>query len=728
MKKILIAAIVFGSQAIGALAQSFQPAELQRWQQLASEVTIIRDRWGIPHIYGPTDAAVVFGALYAQCEDDFARVEENYLDACGRLAEVKGEAALYQDLRTRLFQDTLQAIRLYTKAPAKLRVLLDAFAGGVNYYLHTHPAVKPQVLRRFQPWMPLLFSEGSIGGNLSMVALPRLQAFYSGKLTSGGPDPWERAEWEPTGSNGFAIAPSRSASGHALLLINPHTSFYFRAELQMVSAEGLNAYGAATWGQFFIYQGFNEHCGWMHTSSDADVMDEYLETVEQRAGQFFYRYEGKWRPVTTRQIEIACRVGDKLEKRVFPAYFTHHGPIVGEASGKWLAQSMMNRPIEALLQSFYRTKARGYGDYRKAMQYRANASNNTVFADKLGNIAYWHGNFMPRRDPAIDWSQPVDGSTAATAWRGLHRVEETVALLNPATGWIQNCNATPFTAAGAASPRAQDYPNYMAPDAENFRGINAVRVLERNNRYTLDDLIKAAYDPHLVAFEDLIPALVKAYAEVPKADPQLQGAINLLQAWDANLDTASVAGTVAILWGEKLLRLARTMALQPADFENLPLNQLAIQKTLPSEKIRLLEETLQELRDQFGRWEVPWGEINRFQRLTGAITPIFDDAAPSFPVGFTSSSWGSLPAFGARTYPGTKKRYGSVGNSFVAVVEFGPQIRAKAIVTGGQSANPQSAHFNDQSRRYATGQFRDVYFYRAAVEQVAEATYHPGEK
>ncbi|HMS03834.1 MAG TPA: penicillin acylase family protein, partial [Gemmatimonadaceae bacterium] len=274
------------SSAVGASRTGADPAEVARWEATAERVTITRDRWGVPHVRGATDADVVFGAMYAQAEDDFNRIEVNYLNAMGRLAEAEGESAVWSDLRMKLFinPDSMQA--RYAASPDSLRRLMDAFADGLNYFLHTHAEVTPRVLTRFEPWMALTFSEGSIGGDIESINLRALRAFYDARnpMPAGEMRAVALAEptpvaVEPSGSNGFAIAPSKSASGHALLLINPHTSFFFRAELQMTSDEGLNAYGASTWGQFFIYQGFNERVGWMHTSSGADAIDEYAEAV-----------------------------------------------------------------------------------------------------------------------------------------------------------------------------------------------------------------------------------------------------------------------------------------------------------------------------------------------------------------------------------------------------------------------------------------------------------------
>ena len=714
-------------------AQAFRPAEIATWKQQARQVSITRDTYGVPHIYGKTDADAVFGLLYTQCEDDFDRVEMNYLDAIGRLAEVEGEAALYHDLRARLFLDSTQAIAIYRKTPVEMKKLLDAFAAGTNYYLATHPTVKPRLLRRFQPWMPLMFSEGSIGGNISVVSIERLKAFYSQKKSSSWINTdFEKREREPVGSNGFAIAPGKSTSGNALLLINPHTSFYFRSEVQMVSQQGLNAYGAVTWGQFFVYQGFNEHCGWMHTSSQADSMDEYLETIEQKNGAFFYRYGGKLRPVKTEKISLPYRDGTKILRRDYTLYRTHHGPIVGQkANNQWVAVRMMNEPLAALQQSYLRTKATGYASFQEVMKLNGNASNNTVFADSKGNIAYWHGNFMPKRDARFDWSQPVDGSTPATEWKGFHGVNELVQAHNPASGFLQNCNSTPYTVAGASSPAPAKFPRYMAPDAENYRGLNAVRVLSRKPSFTLDTLIAAANDPHLTAFDDMLPPLLAAYqptsAEKSEA-PALAEAIELLRAWNHNYSKTSVAQTVAIYWAERLLAKARARvpAAQP-QLDYVSFTRFALSETGPQEKIAALAEALEDLTRDFGTWKTAWGDINRFQRLTGNIQETYDDQKPSVPVAFTSSAWGSLAAFGARAYPGTKKRYGAVGNSFVAAVEFGPRITARSVVTGGQSSRPGTAHFTDQADLYCTGSFKEVRFYPEDVKAHAEKTYHPGE-
>ncbi len=702
-----------------------RPAELAAWQEQAERVTITRDEWGIPHIHGRSDADAVFGLIYAQAEDDFNRIEMNYLKALGRTAEADGEAQLYQDLRMRLVvdEDTLRS--QYATSPDWLRSLMDAWADGLNHYLVTHPRVRPKVLQRFEPWMTLAFSEGSIGWDIEHVALADLEAFYGkGAVAAPAPEPGDG----PGGSNGMALSGALTRSKHALLLINPHTSFYFRAEAHVRSDAGLDAYGAVTWGQFFIYQGFNERLGWMHTSTGADFLDEYVETIARTAGgDATYLYAGAQRPVRSRTVTIRYRTpSGGTGERQFKVFATHHGPIVRAEQSKWIAVRLMQDPVNALMQSYLRTKTRDLAAFTSVLNLHTNSSNNTVYADADGHVAYFHANFVPRRDAAFDWTQPVDGADPATEWHGVHAVEESPNVVDPATGWIQNTNNWPYSAAGTSSPRAADYPAYMDQAGENARGIHAVRVLSGHDEFTLDALIAAAYDPDLPAFDVLLPPLFEAYRSLPDASAlraQLSEPIALLQAWDRRWAADSVATTVAIHWAEELWRV---VGADPKG-RSWPLFAQVASSSTPEQRLQALLAAAAKLQQDFGHWRTPWGEVNRLQRRTGDTVQRFDDAAASTAVGFTSGRWGSLAAFEASTYPGTVRRYGISGNSFVAAVEFGPQVTAKAILVGGQSGAPGSPHFFDQAARYARGALRDIHFYPDDIAQHATATYHPGQ-
>ncbi|OEZ96880.1 penicillin acylase family protein [Duganella phyllosphaerae] len=706
-------------------------ADLARMQAQAKRVTILRDRWGIPHVYGNSDADAVFGLLYAQAEDDFRRVERNYINALGRLAEVEGEAELYRDLRMKLFinPDFLKA--QYQQSPAWLKKLMVAFADGLNYYLATHPDVKPDLITHFEPWMALAFSEGSIGGDIETIDLKQLEALYEhGAHPMMAPillaDQGSDLDHEPGGSNGFAIAPAITKNGHALLMINPHTSFYFRPEVQVHSRQGLNAYGAVTWGQFFVYQGFNDRVGWMHTSGGGDVIDEYLETIIDRDGQYFYQYGNEQRPLKAVDIELPYKTAGGMARKTVKVYYSHHGPIVRARDGKWIAVKLMNEPLKALTQSFLRTKARNYQEFYKSMELRTNSSNNTVYADADGNIAYFHGNFIPRRNPRFDFKHPVDGSDPATEWQGLHEVKETITLFNPKNGWIYNTNNWPYTAAGPYSPKASDYPAYMSMNPENPRGIHAVRVMENRKDFTIDSLIAAAYDPALPAFEPLLPQLFAAYDDLPADDPlrpALAPQIAALRGWDMRYALDSVPTSLAIYWAQDL-----TAAFGPVAKAREVLVLDYIQAALtPRQRLEGLVRASAKLSADFGTWQTPWGEINRFQRLTGDLVQPFDDSKPSLPMPYASANWGALAAYGMTSKQTTKRIYGERGNSFVAVVEFGPRLKARSILVGGQSGDPASPHFADQAEMFARGEFKQVLFYREDVERHVERRYHPGQ-
>ncbi len=702
-----------------------QPAtEVDRWQARAANVEIIRDNFGVPHIYGKTDADAVFGLLYAQCEDDFNRVERNYIWAIGRLAEVEGEEALYSDLRARLFMTREEAIAHYESSPPWLKELCDAFADGINYYLYTHPEVKPKLLTRFEPWMPMYFSEGSIGGDIERVSTKKIRAFYEDNVVTDLPGETHAFAAEPRGSNGFAIAGKLTESGKAMLLINPHTSFFFRGEVHVVSEAGLNAYGAVTWGQFFVYQGFNEKTGWMHTSTYTDVIDEFVETIVETEEGLQYKYGNELRPVKTLAVTLKYKDGNGVKERKFPMYRTHHGPITQKLDGKWVATALMWEPVKALSQSYTRTKLRNHQEFREMMNMRTNSSNNTVYADAEGNIAYYHGNFIPIRDTRFDYTQPVDGSNPATDWQGLHTVDEAITVFNPPNGWLQNCNSTPFTSAAEYSPRVEDYPAYMSINRENFRGIHAIRLLQEAKGLTLDKLIELAYDPYLPAFEVLIPGLVAAYDQTGAADKSLGGPIEVLRNWDFAVSKESVAMSLAHYYGTFYNRFGKA----PAGLSRMQQIEYFASESPLQERLDIFGQAVDKITGDFGTWQTPWGEINRYQRLTGDIDLQFDDNAPSIAVGMASGRWGALAAFGSRTRQVTKRIYGTRGNSFVAVVEFGDKVKAKTLLAGGQSGNPNSPHFADQAQRYADVQFKEVAYYQEDVEKRAEARYHPGEK
>ncbi|MFL5551353.1 MAG: penicillin acylase family protein, partial [Gemmatimonadaceae bacterium] len=647
-KLVLLCGAIASTASAQSPSPSPSPADIARWSREAQSVTITRDDWGIPHVSGKTDTDAVFGLLYAQAEDDFNRVETNYFNALGRAAEWEGEGAIYRDLRMRLINNPDSLKRIYSRSPRWLQSVMNAWADGLNYYLYKHPEVKPKVIARFEPWMPLAFSDGSIGPDIESVNLTQLAAFYGGAGRSQNVSSVSVGESNPDrGSNGAAIAPANTVSHHALLLINPHTSFFFRAEVQVASQQGLNAYGAVTWGQFFVYQGFNDRAGWMHSSTGADNIDEYLETVTKRGEHFVYTHGSAQRPVMAERAVVRYRSPQGMAQRDFTIYRTHHGPIVREANGKWVAVSLMQRPMDALIQSFTRMKARDLKSLRKTMELHTNSSNNTTFADADGDIAYFHSNFIPRRDTSFDWTRPVDGSDPRADWKGVLSIDESPNVINPPNGWVYNTNNWPWTAAGPFSPKRSVFPRYVENSREESpRGRHALMVLPDKKDFTVGSLISAAYDSYLPSFARMIPGLLKSYDDLPASDPMktsLADAIAALRAWDFRWAANSVPTSLAVFWGEDLFNRIGAQARQAS----LSAETYAIERATDAERLQSLAAAKTKLEQDFGRWQTPWGDINRFQRITDDIAPKFDDSAPSIPVPFTSSRWGSLASFAA---------------------------------------------------------------------------------
>lgn len=730
MKKILIYWLIALLSASPLLAQTFSPKEIDNLKKQAQKITIIKDKWGVPHVYAKTDAGTVFGMMYIQCEEFFEKVEGTLISRLGRQAEVEGEKAIFRDLWSRMYTDSLKAKELFSQTPRWLQKLCVAYADGINYYMIRHPEKKPKLIQRVEPWMVLMNNIPSLGG--SNIDEDAFESFYTkvpGKSLSFRLDAAEDMN-EPAGSNGWAIGPSRTKSGNAMLLINPHSEFYGRIEIQLVSKQGLNSYGAPFLGQFNIFQGFNEKCGWMHPVTLSDARDLYTETIVKKEGKYFYQYDGSQRPVDSTSITLNYKKGNELLTKTFITYKTHHGWVVSAYDGKWISLRTDDSPIDLLAMHWNKMKASNLKEFTEVVNKRQMKGSNIIYADKDGNIAYWHGNFVPIRDPKLDWKRAVDGSTTATEWKGIHSLDEIPHYLNPANGWVQNCNSTILYGTGTFdSTMFKTKPFYMFPDGQTPRAVGAIRVLSKLQNASIDDVITAAYDHFLANAARHIPALLASYDGLSSPPTQLAGPIKILRSWDYMSDTASIATTLATLWLEKVIPLDLNPLTKPYTNEerysitngsNISTEPISAEK-----QVELLAQVVQELQKEQGTWEVPWGKLNRFQRVADGVT--FSDSLPSWSVSATPGYMGSLNAFVSRKVPGAKNRYGATGNTFVAVVEFGKRLKGKSILTGGSSTDPSSPHFTDQVDGYINGKYKEILFYKKDILKGAEKTYHPGE-
>ena len=734
MKKIISAIILLlFITPKTAFAQDFSKEEISQWQKQAKRITIIRDNWDVPHIYGKTDADCVFGLMYAQCEDNYRDIEENNIESLGRASELYGEASLENDADVARFECVKKGKQLYANANPFLKSICDAAAAGINFYLYKHPAVERRLIRRYEPWFFLVAGTYSPGGH-GITQNERKNAYANSIMKS---QPEGVIEFNDNGSNSISLAPSKTISGHSMLLINPHLGFADRYEAHLISTEGLNFSGSTEFGSCYMGVGFNQYLGWAHTNTIADYDDVYLERFDHPTDSTLYKYGGGYRKAIFWKDTILYKTQNGLMKKVFLFRKTHHGPVVAKRDSLWV--TMRNADNNNALERWAMCKAKNLKEFTSAISNRGRSWVNTMYADRFGNIAYWHGNAIPKRNENFDWRYPVDGSNPDTEWKGLHSINEIVHIVNPSSGWIQNCNTPPFEAAGISSPKKENFPAYMSYERNNFRSEEAIRLLSAPGKISFTNFEQLVTSNHLPMMANWLPQIIAAYDKQvlrrPELQTKLKNIVDTLQKWNFRYSTTSQATTLAVFWFSGYMNWLNKQ--EPA-FTNLFQNpNFRGQKKLPvsdSVAVSILSNAADTLEKRFGTTFIQWGEINRLQRINRNLQEKFDDNKFSLPVGAVPGHMGSLFSFEPRLRSDgsfdmeQKKLYGTSGNTYVAVIEFGPQVKAKSVYVFGHSYDPASPHYFDQAPLYVQGKFKEAYFYKKDVLKHAERTYHPGEE
>jgi len=690
----------------------------------ASDVTIYRDAFGVPHVVGGTDAAAAFGFAYAQAEDNFWQIEDNYVRAMGRAAEVHGEDALVDDWISRALEISELSIEEYATADPSLRVLLEGFADGLNYYVLKHPDVTPRLIEQFEPWHPLAFIRylyyqrgflGATGIRGSELAAAfelftgRTAANLAARVSTAPPS-------SETGSTSWAVAPSKSASGSAMLLINPHLPFFGPSQVyegHVMSEDGWNFSGYTRFGFPLPYIGFNETLGWMSTDNAADQQDLFVVTFDDDSRPLAYRYDDAYRTAREWVDSLAFLTDSGVESIEATFRRTHHGPVVGVRDGSLLAVKMAKFEVQGWLDQWYRmTKSRTLDEFMSVVSRLDMLFGNILYADQAGNIFYVYNAAVPRRSEEFDWTRPVDGSDPATEWNGYHPISELPQLLNPATGWLQSCNGSPFLLTSQGNPDPADFPNYMVREGDNPRHRQARRILDSQDEFTFEEWARYAYTTHLIQAEDDVARLVAEWRDlrmqdVPRA-ANLTQPITLLRHWDRVSTVGSEAMTLYVMWGEERRALER--AQSPISWAD----------------VTALERAVDRLDEAWDTWRVPWGEINRLQRNHTSGNEPFSDDRPSIPIAGAPGWTGPMFTFTAVEEEGQRRRYGTHGNSYVAVVEFGPEVSARSLHVFGASADPASPHFFDQAARYSAGDFKPAWLSLTDVQENATRSYKPG--
>ena len=681
-------------------------------EKLANTVTIYRDVYGVPHVFGKTDASTVFGFAYAQAEDNFWRLEENYIASIGRLSEIYGEATLRQDRLNAALEIPRLAREEYARLDSQTRSICDAFAAGVNYYLKQHPEIKPRLLTKIEPWHPLAF----IRYNYYQNGFAQDPAVNPQNIQTAE---YGRGIKANQGSNGWVIGPSKSASGHAMLFINPHLPFFGSGQVyegHVHSDEGWNFTGYTRFGFPLPYVGHNENGGWVSTDNGADLTDVYVETFDDPQRSLAYRYGNGYRMATERIAEIRVKTDNAMETRSFTMRRTHHGPIIGNRDGKLLAIRMAKFESDGWLRQWYlMTRAKSLAELKRAMAPLNMLFGNVMYADRQGNTYYLYNGAVPRRDPRFDWTKPVDGSDPTTEWKGYHTIDELPQLTNPKTGWMQNCNTTPFLLTSEGNPDPKNFPKYMVQEGDNLRGEISRRILSQDKKFTFDEWKRAAVDTTVILAEKHLPTMLAALKKWlnesnksnDKETQDLRGAYEELSKWKYQSTTESTAMTLFSFW-----------------VEGIDESKLNDGKALAA----ALTNVLKTLERDFGSQRVAWGEVNRLQRRDESKEESFQDNRPSIAIPGFHGWFGAVFTFYADKVKGQKKLYGVAGNSYVSVVEFAPKVRAFSVHVFGASGDPKNPHYMDQSPLYARGEFKPAWLTLDEIKANLERAYQPGKE
>jgi penicillin amidase/acyl-homoserine-lactone acylase len=657
----------------------------------ADEVRIRRDEWGVPHIRAKSDAAAAYGLAWAQAEDDFATIQEAVFQSRGRLAELKGPAGIENDYLVHL-QDVWGTVRRrYARdlAPATRKVM-EAYAASLNAYAAKHPdKVLPGLL-------PIT------GQDLAAATTFRGPSFYGLDdvfRRTLRPQAQKLALAEPkleTGSNGVAVAPSRSADGATRLLVNSHQPFtgplaWYEAVIQ--TDEGWHVAGGFFPGGPFMLHGHNAHLGWASTVNNPDLADVFQLTVNP-ANREEYRLDGAWKRFESHWVEIKVKRADGgfdvMRKEIARSA---HGPVVRNDRGVFAIRYAGMGEIRQNEQYFAMNKARNLSEWKAAMAMGVLPSINYVYGDAKGNVGYVHNGRYPVRKEGVDWSGVVPGDRSDLIWNAQLPFAKIPQVWNPKSGWVFNANNTPFQATSEADdlkPGAFSKTLGLQTNMTN-RAWRALETYGADTSITAEEFEAYKYDLTFSSRSDLAKALTLLGAFNAKDDPDLAAAQALLKVWDRRTHRDSRAAPLAVL---TVLKLLQTPARPP---------------------VAVLKETMAELRTHFGRIDPTWGEVNRIRR--GKVDLPVDGGPDIF------------RAIYGRPDPDGRLR-GLAGDTFIMFVTWdraGAMSSTSIHQFGSATLDEASPHFADQTPLFAAMKTKPVRFTEEQLKGHIVRDYRPGE-
>lgn len=697
--RVQLLALIF-CVAVGAAGQTADP--------LQERVTIYRDDYGVPHIVGDSEEAAFFGYGYAQAEDHLERMMIQYRDAQGRRAEVEGFGALgdgylqflpYEyrwggDYLQRLLRTKKAVEENRSKIDPRVYAILDAFARGVNAYIRENRASVPS-------WIEPIAAE-------DIEALERAHYFRFYSVHDALSKISDRTYSFPNlGSNQWAVAPSKSATGRVMHVEHTHMPWAnrFQNYEAHLMAPGLNAGGISWFGSPFFLDGFNDRITWSATWNQPNIADAYIEKINPD-NPLQYMYEGSWRDIRVEYETFRIKGPKGLESITLPLYYTHHGPIVRFDAARSVAHSIRLPNFESVNYSFGLyglMKARDLNEFRQALGRQLIPRWNFLYSD-VKNIYWVHNGNVAERSATADSRKPLPGWTKDTEWGAYLPFERYPQILNPPSGFLQNCNNPPWVATRNSGLRPLDpAPYYLAsqPAADageevlNTRGERIFEVLSQDRRFTLDDMIALGFDTRIMAAEVIVPLLTSAHSASGRSDPRVSRTIQLIREWDRTSHRDSVAYTLVHFWGKSYQKLHSNAKF--ARFNSYGRKQTDVNSSEEQRAaLSALDDALAELERRYGTVEVPWGKINVVSR------------GGKFPLG-GEGLYGVLhPDTGIETPEGEILCNDGWGHLMV-VMEGSPK-QIWTLLPYGQSERRDSPHYNDQAKLHSERKAKQFWF------------------
>ena len=690
----LVALIVLGLGAVIALDRLNQPPEPDPQQFIAAaaqyHARILRDNFGVPHVFGHTDADVAFGLGFAHSEDDFGTIQEVLLATRGTLAATNGIDAAKTDYLVHLMHVWKTVDANYGKLPADVRKLAEAYAEGVSYYAALHPeARKPHVL--------------PITGKDVVAGFVFKTPFFYGLDTTLKHvlEPANDQKKLPVGSNGIAVAPSRSSDGATRLLVNSHQPYtgpvaWYEAVLQ--SDEGWHVAGGFFPGSPFMLHGHNEHLGWANTVDSPDLADVYRLTINPR-NENQYLLDGKWRDFEKEDVALRVKLWGPLIWTVHrDALFSAHGPVLKTDHGVFAIRYAGMGEYRQVEQYYRLDKAKTREEWLAAMRLQALPSINYIYADEKGNIGYVYNGQFPVRKPGFDWKGTLPGDRSDLIWHAYVPFDKIPQLWNPKSGFVFNSNNTPFQATGPEDDlKPSQFPDWMGIQTNMTN--RAYRALET---FGADPHISAAkfraykFDLSYSAKSDLAKDIAEIEAVNPGNDADLRQAQTILKSWNRKTDIHNRGAALAVLMG---VRVAPEDQGGPRKMEPLP----------------ALREAMDVLKKHFGRFDPEWGQVNRFRRGKYDL-PI--DGGPDV----------YRAVYGEPQDDGTLTARG--GDTFIMFVTWDKngKLSSQSIHQfGSATLDKTSKHYDDQVPMFVAMKTKPVLFTRDELKGHIEADYQPGQ-